>query len=403
MNPSSSSPTVAPPFLGLAPFLRLSITGGDLQAASRQCLAELERHPDDASCWLNLANALLSLGERRIGLDAQAQALATQRVYRRPANCQPPALRLLLLVAPGDLTANIPLDCLLEDSDIELIFCYVLPGAPLPTAIPEHDVALVALSESDDNRPLLAQLESALASWPRPLLNPPQRIPAVGRSRASELLQGIAGLVIPPTLRLARAALMEAAAGDAEAAGCAFPFIVRPVDSHAGRDLARIASSAALSDYLARVEAEAFFVSPFIDYSGSDGLYRKFRIALVGGAPYVCHMAVSEHWMVHYVNAGMYADAGKRSEEARFMDGFAAFARRHGSALAALDQRIGLDYLCIDCAETSAGELLIFEVDHAMVVHSMDDEALFPYKQAPVAQLRAALRDFLLRRAGEGR
>ncbi len=54
-----------------------------------------------------------------------------------------------------------------------------------------------------------------------------------------------------------------------------------------------------------------FFISRFIDYSGKDGLFRKFRVALIDGKPYACHMGVSSNWMIHYVNAGMYEDAAE--------------------------------------------------------------------------------------------
>ena len=101
--------------------------------------------------------------------------------------------------------------------------------------------------------------------------------------------------------------------------------------------------------------------------------------------------------MIHYVNAGMYEDAKKRDEEAVFMDRYEDFARHHKSALDAIYQRTRLDYLCIDCAETQDGQLFIFEIDHTMVVHAMDPESLFPYKQTHMLKVKTAFRDFLFR------
>ena len=121
------------------------------------------------------------------------------------------------------------------------------------------------------------------------------------------------------------------------------------------------------------------------------------RVVLIDGKPYACHMGVSSHWMIHYVNAGMYEEAWKREEEARFMDDFDDFAERHRLALEAIYQRAQLDYLCIDCAETPDGQLLIFEVGHAMVVHAMDTEAMFPYKQMHMLKVKNAFRDYLFR------
>ncbi|MFI4941187.1 MAG: RimK family alpha-L-glutamate ligase, partial [Burkholderiales bacterium] len=94
-------------------------------------------------------------------------------------------------------------------------------------------------------------------------------------------------------------------------------------------------------------------------------------------------MAISEHWMIHYLNAHMSASREKRDEEARFMECFdTVFAARHRDALQAINQRAGLDYLVVDCAESADGRLLVFEIDSAAVVHAMDSAELFPYKQA---------------------
>ncbi len=57
-----------------------------------------------------------------------------------------------------------------------------------------------------------------------------------------------------------------------------------------------------------------------------------------------------------------------------------AFAR-HAPAFQAINERIGLDYLGIDCAQTRDGKLLIFEVDSCMIVHAVDPVDIFPYKQ----------------------
>lgn len=148
--------------------------------------------------------------------------------------------------------------------------------------------------------------------------------------------------------------------------------------------------------------ADSFYLAPFIDYSGPDGMFRKYRIVLIEGLPYICHLAISSHWMVHYLNAGMDDSADKRAEEARAMAAFdTGFALRHAAALADIDRRIGLPYLGIDCAETQDGKLLIFEVDNAMVVHAMDDPARYPYKRPTMDKVFAAFAAMLHRAAGK--
>ena len=397
---ASNTPQPETPFQGLAPCLRMSISGTDLNPLGQQMLAQVG-DSDDANLWMNLSIVMLCLGQRDVGLAIQRQALEMKRVYHLAASAQPAKLRLLMLLVPGDLSANTPLECLLENSDIDLVFYYVSPGEPLLLPMPEHDVLIVALSEADENHALLASLELALENWPKPVINAPRNIPTIGRAVASTLLQNAPGLHIPPTVRASRQVLQAIADGSCrlpdllEASD--FPILLRPVGSHAGRDLDKIDGPEGIASYLSRVDEAEFYLSPFIDYRGKDGLFRKMRVALIDRTAYACHMAVSSNWMIHYVNAGMYEEPGKRDEEATFMAHFDDFAQRHRMALDAICERTKLDYLCLDCAETPDGQLLIFEIDHAMVVHAMDPEALFPYKQPHMLKVRNAFRDFLFR------
>ncbi|OZB74387.1 MAG: hypothetical protein B7X37_05775 [Halothiobacillus sp. 14-55-98] len=387
------------PFLGLAPFLRASIEGQDLQAFARAALGNLNQFPQDANLWMNLSTLMFSLGQRESAFATLNQGLSLQRSFEIPALAQPSSFSVLMLMVPGDIAANTPLDCLLEGSDIDLICHYCALDALLPDPLPAHDAVFVAIGDAPQHRPILTALATALETLPVRVLNPPQAIPNTQRDTACQILQDIPGVLIPTTYRTSRAQLTAIAetshALSAIVADLDFPLIVRPFDSHAGRDLERVADSAALQRYLDQVPSTEFFIAPFIDYSGADSLFRKFRIALVDGKPFAVHMAVSAHWMIHYVNAGMYEDAGKRQEEARFMINFDAFIARHGQALEMIAERMGLDYVLFDGAETQAGELLIFEIDHVMVVHAMDPVHLFPYKQEPIQQIQTAFRQLL--------
>lgn len=389
-------------FLGLAPLLRSSIAGRDLRPVAQELFVQAGEYPDDPATLMNLSLALQCVGQRDLGLAIQDQALSIERVFRLEATDRPVRLRLLMLMVPGDLADNTPLECLLETGDIELIFYYLTPGNPFAAPIPEHDVVLVSMAESVEHRKLLEELQHKLARWPKPVVNAAEHILKTNRQVVSQLLQDAPGVFIPPTLPASRVQLLKVAQGERnlsdEFPGCEFPVIVRPTGSQAGRDLDRMESPEELEQYLAKVIEPDFFLSHFIDYRSADGFYRKSRIAMIDGVPWPCHQGISLHWMVHYVNAGMYDDPWKRLQESEFMATFDDFATRHQTALAAIYERIPLDYFCIDCAETADFQLLVFELDHCMVVHAMDSEKTFPYKLAPMQKVKAAVRDALLRR-----
>lgn len=384
--------------MGLTPFLRMSIAGTDMTPVGKDLLTRTE-NSDDTIAMMDLSTYMQCIGQHDLGLSIQQQALQLQHSFNIPAKHQPAKLRLLALMAAGDLSCNMPVDCLLENSDVDLELFYVSPQSLQDFTLPEHDVLLVAIGESDNNQQLLRLLEPLLENWTKPVLNAPAAIPLVARDTASKLLHGIPGLLIPPTIRVTRSDLIPAIQTNGFViellGGYDFPMIIRPVGSHAGNDLQKIDTVHALSEYLARSTAVDFFVSAFIDYRSVDGLFRKYRIALIDGVPFACHMAISSHWMVHYVNAGMYLDAAKREEEAEFMAHFDVFAKRHAAALSAIHKRSGLEYVCLDCAETRDGKLFIFEIDHAMVVHALDTSDLFPYKQVQMQKVLDAFHKLL--------
>jgi len=342
-----------------------------------------------------------------MGLAIQAEVLAFHQLFRSPCAAEVPQLRVLALAAATDMGSNTPIEFLLESSAIELLTLYVVAGQQLPAPLPDHDVAIVIASDSEECRDAQRSIERAAAHWPRPLLNPPHLVRNLDRDKLHGLLAGIEGLDIPATTLVTRAQLSALAEPDIPVADIAadlqFPLIVRPRGSHAGVGLARIDDRAMIEPYLALRPEPEFFVSRFVDYADADGLFRKYRLAVVDGRPYACHMAVADRWDIWYLNAGMAFSASKRLEEQNFMETFDhAFKVRHQRALQAMIDRIGLDYFTIDCAENRSGELLIFEADNTAVVHNMDSPDVFPYKPRQMRTIFEAFAAMLFRR-GQGR
>jgi len=395
------SPDDHEPLIGLAALMRMAFSGIDLAPLGSQLIARAERDPNDANALMDLSTVLQLRGHRETALGVQAQALEIQQLYRPPTGTGKTGIRLLAIMGPGDLMSNSPLEFLLEDADVALDLLYVAPGLPLPPSLPDHDVLFIAIAQSDENLPLLREIESAIKSWPRPVLNRPDRITWMSRDGACALLKSVPGIVVPVTARISRQVLEQIGNNTLSITTVLedgdFPIIVRPVDSHAGQGLEKIEHPAALAEYLKAAPNSEFYVARFVDYRSPDGQFRKYRIVLIDGRPFVCHMGISDHWMIHYLNAGMADSAEKRNEEARFMADFdAGFARRHEQAFRAINERVGLDYLGIDCGETPDGKLLIFEIDSCMIVHAIDPVDVFPYKQPQMQKVFSAFREMLL-------
>ncbi len=387
------------PLVGVAPLMRRAFGKQDMTPVANVLLARAEADALDANAYLDFSTTLQLTGDRDVAMDVQAEAVRIRPHYTLPAR-RGEALRLLVIMGLGDLMSNTPIEFLVEDADVTLEMLYVTADAPWPDVVPEHDVMMVCMGENDVNQPLLARLSEWIAGWPRPVINVPEKIAVLSRDGVCNALAGSAGVEMPQTVRVARAQVAALAAAPdtlrAVLPDGAFPLIVRPLGSHAGHDLDKIDTPADLAAYLARVPAEQFYLSRFVDYRGADGKFAKYRVVLVNGRPYLAHYAISDHWMIHYLNAGMDQSAEKRALEAQCMAQFDdTFAVRHQAALAEIDRRIGLPYVGMDCAETPDGQLLIFEVDNAMIVHAMDDEAMYPYKKPAMRKIFTAFRQML--------
>ncbi|MFI3156521.1 MAG: RimK family alpha-L-glutamate ligase [Methylococcaceae bacterium] len=388
------------PLIGLAKLMRMAYSGCDLAPLGTQLIQRAETETG-GHALMDLTTILQLRGNRDLALTMQAQAIQTQQIYSPPTATGKINIRLLAIMGAGDLMANTPLEFLLENSDVALDIVYVTQDLPLSAKLPKHDVLFVAVAQSDQNMPLLKQINTAIASWSRPVLNRPERIALMSRNEACALLKSAPGVDMPITIRLTRQILQQVADKELSLtdilAGGEFPIIIRPVDSHAGKDLDKIEDSDALFNYLQNMPDNEFYLSRFIDYRGQDGLFRKYRIVLIEGKPFVCHVGISEHWMIHYLNAGMAESAEKRAEEERFMLDFDShFSCRHAEAFRAINERVGLDYLGIDCGETADGKLLIFEVDSCMIIHAIDPVDVFPYKQPQMDKVFSAFRRMLI-------
>jgi len=325
---------------------------------------------DQANSFMRLFTLFQSAGLYDVAQEMHEKALSLRRFYRLQGPTQP-SIRLLAIMGPRPEIDNSPVEYLVDETDIELILYYFDFDNPVSGPVPDHDVAMVAIGESLLGAPLLRMLNSVVEHWPRSILNSPSNILKCARDHLASLFANVSGLLVSNNRRIGRDDLL----------GLSFPYLIRPIESHAGKGFETIENTSMLQSYLVQQQDAEFYVSDFIDYRSADGFYRKYRIALIDKQPYLCHMAVSDHWMVHYMSAGMELSAEKRAEEEGAFRTFPSdFSQRHQVALSTIADRLGLDYVVLDCGEMPDGRLVLFEADSRGWVHSVDPSDIFPYK-----------------------
>ena len=374
-------PDLTPPvILGTGALAKLAFAGAPAEALLKFVHQASE---DPAALAYDQGLAMQLAFRREPGLVLQAAALTRSSLFRVRAT-QGAWPRILAFCAAGDLMTNTPLEFLAAGAGAQLDLLFINPDGPLPAQLPDHDVAFCAVSETAPD--VLARLTPWLAAWPRNVLNRPPAAARLTREVAARLLTDIDGVLAPDADCVDAMAL-------AETPDDWFPCLVRPAGTHAGNGLRLVTNRGALEEAAKFLGARRYNRTRFVDYRSGDGRYRKYRVALVAGQPQLCHMAISDHWMVHYLNAGMADRPERRAEEARTMEGFdAGFGRRHGKAFAAISKRLGLDWVVIDCAEAPDGRLLFFEADVAAIVHDMDPPDVYAYKRPAMARVFDAFR-----------
>jgi hypothetical protein len=375
---------------------------GRLDEALATFLAAVERDARALDAHLGIYEVAQILRQPELALAHQAAAIALAPVQSTPAS-EREDYALLVPCTPGPYTANTPVDLLFDARFVTLHRWYVDPGGEVPP-LPPHDAVFVAIGESDEAAPRLAAVAKLAApadagpDAPRqsgpvlsgPVLNLPELIARLGRVPFAETFANA---------RLCRAVVTTRVSRERYAAdGFPVPHIVRPVGSHGGHGLERIGDDAQRAAYLAGSDAEALYVAPYVDYRSNDGFFRKYRIVFVDGEPYPFHLAISPHWMVHYYNAPMAEHAWMRDEEHAFLARIEdVFHGELGEALREAAALLPLDYVGIDCAVDRDGKLLIFEADNALIIHTLDDPALYGYKHEYVPRILTAL-DAMVRR-----
>src|SRR6202047_3995311 len=162
--------------IGFARLTTMAFEGADLRPLRDELISKLAAGTAGAGEGLDLSLIMQLLGDRQTGIAIQEGVLAFYQLYRSPCASEKPKFRVLALAAAIDMGGNTPIEFLLENSAIELQTLYVVPGIELPARLPDHDVAIVIASDSEECREALGIIDRAAARWPRPLLNPPQLV-----------------------------------------------------------------------------------------------------------------------------------------------------------------------------------------------------------------------------------
>src|ERR1700688_2626401 len=146
--------------IGFARLTTMAFEGADLRPLRDELISKLAAGTADAGEGLDLSLIAQLLGDKQTGISIQAQVLAFHQLFRSPCSAEKPKLRVLALAAAIDMGGNTPIEFLLEESGIELLTLYVVAGMELPVPLPDHDIAIVIASDSEECRDALGIIDA---------------------------------------------------------------------------------------------------------------------------------------------------------------------------------------------------------------------------------------------------
>jgi glutathione synthase/RimK-type ligase-like ATP-grasp enzyme len=256
------------------------------------------------------------------------------------------------------------------------------------------------IADPDSHSLTLAKVKKLLERMGNPrCFNPPQAVMQTRRDRLADLLQGIAGVRMPRTLRLEPRHPREFAES-ARASRLNYPLIVRLAGTHNGISMVRIEDAKGWDAVHALPwQGGAVYLTEYVDCRDSgDGLYRKHRLVVVGGKPFLLHVYISSEWNVHR-KVSLDTPEALAEELGRLGSFDRDLLTRIKPALDEIHERIGLDFYGIDCHVGPDSTLTIFEANPAMNVL----QPVPALRQRGRARIQRALENRLSRFARPGK
>jgi hypothetical protein len=325
------------------------------------------------------------------------QAKALQSLITWPANQPKAEFSAVFLDTP--MGGSTPVNYLAGKAAYDRHFHCVIPDTPDDVALlrSKADVVFNMICNVDDGEDVLVRALDLVDRLDRPTINHPRTIMHTNRESIARRFADIPHCVIPRTLRVAGAVLLESASRN-EFADFRLPLLVRVAGPHGGDDFDKFESWPEIADFVAKSPELNYYVIEVIDYRSDDGFFRKYRVIFIDGEILPYHLAIHNDWKVHHFRTDMADHLWMRQEEERFLDNIGGvFDAARQDSLRAMAGATGLDYGGIDCGLDRDGRIVVFESNASMLVHDEKNQA-FAYKNPYVARIKTAFDAMLSRR-----
>jgi len=250
------------------------------------------------------------------------------------------------------------------------------------------------VTEPERNTRTLENMRKLLRSVPGKVVNRPDAVLRSTREQVARKLQGIPGLIVPPTARIAPGKV-GVAANILANAGLQPPIILRQAGTHSGKIVGLFDTIEAIIGGLD--PAKDHLATQFVDFRSTDGLYRKYRVFFLGEQLILRHMLISDDWNVHAKDRTRFmADRLELvAEERALFETGEPFPAEVREILIAVNARMPLDFFGMDFGITADGKVVLFEANATMSFFPFAPDPQFEYLRLVIEPAQRAFRELL--------
>lgn len=369
---------------------------GEIESARAHFEKAIELDPDHFQAHQGMSYIMTRLGDEQKAEWHRKLGFQSHAVIELPFRGRGAPVRLLLLASTT--SGNTPIRPILTNQ-IFHVFIVFVDFLDADTPLPEHDMVFNAISDVDIAASSLVAAKCALKRTNVPVINSPQAVLETARVRMAERLSGVDGVIAPRMAVVSRRCLESSDATEllSREYGFTFPLLLRTPGYHTGQHFEKVNTREDLPSMLAEVPGDDLLVIQYIDTSGSDGMFRKYRVMMIGGTLYPLHAAISKDWKVHYFTADMAENAEHRLEDAHFLENMPDVIGPRGmDALKEIQNTLGLDYAGVDFGLNADGDIILFEANATMVVNPPDPAPQWQYRRKYVDRIYEAVHRMLI-------
>ena len=173
----------------------------------------------------------------------------------------------------------------------------------------DYDCLLNLVTDADANAKVLSTIKNSLVNYRGRLINKPTLVARTTRDLVSQACADIPEMITPKVLRFRGNISNNGLRAVLKNNDFQFPAILRKIGTHTGLSAIFIKCPEDIFHNISK--KDSYYITEFFDYKSNDGLWRKYRVFVIGGNIIFRHLLIGEIWSVHAQNRKNYM-AGKK-------------------------------------------------------------------------------------------